>query len=473
MSDPYDALLDANYSAPLFADYAAGMTAKSFATNSAYFQSVAIVVLCLYGTGIISIVLYWTGMLSRCYFLPCRGLPSIPTVRSETGKIVTSPWDSYRWWVEALFYSFAALTVAFSAYTVVGSHIVTRGVNTMVSSVNDFSVLIDEASVDGDRLYDYGVNLTALAHGGEETCVVLAAFKDDIDRSLESYMNTVQNLQDVTNKLDNMVGNIHNFYDYYADGAIFYCVFSVTVVSMIVLALFNRSERYEGMKVALGFNNFLYLIFITLGAVWCVITVVSGDFCKAPSHHIINALPAGGTVNNVTTYYATCYGTSELTVNLNKGVRTVNDFNTYLEIVQIPCFGNPYIEGMQFVVKEINVTLHDMYNITACPPIHNIYENIIYSGVCDDVMNGIFYIWGSQVFCAGLMFVVIVLGSFAYQFYLPVPDNFDSYKKVIPAHDEPGNGLVLQNLVLHRDDHFVSVASAPFEQKDDLEEEDV
>lgn len=246
--------------------------------------------------------------------------------------------------------------------------------------------------------------------------------------SMEAYMDAVDSMQDVGDSLDSMVSVVNGAFEYYANGAIFYALFGCVALGIVLQIVFNASQHYTGMKTILTFNNFFYLLVITLGAVWCISAVLLGDICKAPSTNFVSLAPAGD-ARNVTRYFATCVGTSPLDESIQQGDDELRTFNYYLDLVQeLPGCGNsPEVQEMQDLIVKMNTTLYHLYNITACPGMNSIYNEFVYDGLCDGAAEGMFYIWGSQLLTAMFLLISIIIGTFAYQMYIPPKESVEHY----------------------------------------------
>lgn len=254
-------------------------------------------------------------------------------------------------------------------------------------------------------------------------------------------MAAVGDLQDVSDTLDSIVGNSADLFDYYSNGAVFYTLFGIVDVFIVLQLIFHFTENNAGMKAMVGCNNFMFLFIILFGMIWCTLAIILGDFCQAPSTNFVELIPAGEG-RNVSIYFATCVGTSPLDDSLQSGEDTLNEFNSYLDLVQqLPGCGNSKeVQQMQSTVLQINDTIYDLYNITACSRMNSIYNQFVYSGTCNDVAEGIFYIWGSQLFTAIFMMANFIFSVYAYQFYAPVKESTELYYDGVLGDEEEAEG---------------------------------
>lgn len=427
-----DNLLDANYTASFSVERSSAMTSEDFDTTSDYGMSVAYVVICIYASGIISLLLFWFDMLSRCCIPCCR---CIPKPSAESSNFNSQPgtagavaaWTSYRTALESAFYTSIVSALVFNVFTIVGRNSLTAGLDHIESAVNQFGDIVTDVSEDGDQLLIYGRNLTVLAELASQSCAYATIYGSQLNSSIYSYINSVQDMQETADTLNDAVDGLDKYFNYYADGAVFIGLFGVVSILLIAQGVCHALESNYGMKVILSFNNFTFFTIITAGVAWCTLSVLIGDLCVAPSYNLVHALPEGD-AKNITTYYATCYGTSTVDASLDEGKSSAAQFDFYLGLIlQLPgCMNNPDILAMQDVVGQINGTLFHLYNLTDCGTLQGIYNEIIYTGLCENGAEGLYYIWGSQILVAAMLFISIVLGVLAYQFYLPPKDITDS-----------------------------------------------
>lgn len=456
MDDVIDALLDANYTTSFAVDYSSAMTSKDFDSSADYAYSVAWVVACIYAAGIVALVLFWLGMLSRCCFTCCRCIPSQPSKGDATS------WTDYRIVVESLFYISIVSALACNVYTLIGRSSLTEGVQHMQAAVGRFGGLVTDIGEDGDQLFGYGGNLTVLARSASQSCPYISLYSAQLNSSIRAYMSNVQDLQSTADSLDSMVGGAEGYFAYYAEGAALAALFGFAGLFVCLQAVFHAAESHSGMKAILSCNNLTFLAITTAGAACCALMLLAGDFCVTPSHHLVSLLPAGD-ARNVTTYYATCYGTSTVEVSLDEGRATIAEFNMYLDLVLgLPgCGNNPDLVAMQGVVGQINSTLFDLYNLTECRAVHGIYNEFVYDGLCGKAAEGAFYVWGSQILVAAMLFISMVLGALAYQMYRPPKESAETYYAAVPvaADLEVGEQIPLADAVT--DDRIPATAATP------------
>ncbi|RYH06697.1 hypothetical protein EON65_42565 [archaeon] len=342
------------------------------------------------------------------------------------------PWSDYRTALEVLFYSCFFLLLGFDIYLLIGSSYLSTGVAEIRRAFQGFDHLtVGGLSEQADLLEDYGNDLSTQLWQAKTTCAYLSTQSSELESSLETYQDTVDTFQDMTNVLHTVNRNTLQVLEYYADGAIFYCIFGILVLFPLLLFTAHVLNRQTAAQTALWWSNAVYVLVILFNVLWFFIAMLAGDFCSAPSYNL--ALIIGGKPDydeayvsnhalNVTLHYVTCYGSSYVDEQLAKAYSTLHTFQDDVDAASsIPgCASNSAFTDMQATLDDIEVSLGTVGWVMECSDgeqsIHHVYNRIVYDGFCDKGIEGMFSIWGAHIFCAIFLLGMIIIGR--YTFYL-------------------------------------------------------
>eukprot|EP01031_Cornospumella_fuschlensis_P032212 gene32212-38960_t len=449
MGEVYD-LLDKGYTANYATEHTALLTPQDFELNFDYVVELITVDAAILAAGLAALFLFWFAMLFRCCIPCCRCAPKEKldddSDEEEGTTTLFHPWSDYRAGLEISFYTCFLLLLGFDIYLLIGNSYLSDGIADIRRAFQAFDHLTVGALDDqAELLQDYGDDLAVQLDQAKTTCAYLSTQSASLESSLQTYQDTVDTFLDATSALHDMNRNVLQVLQYYADGAIFYCIFGIIVLFPFLQVMSHALMRQRATQTALWWNNGVYLIVILVNVIWCLFTLLTGDFCTEPSYNL--AVMLGGKPDNndtyvsdralnITLHYATCYGTSYVDEQLNEAYSTLRTFQEDVNAASsLPgCSNNPSFASMQATLLDIDTSLGQVSWLVECSDadqsIHHTYDRIVYSGICDNGIKGLFSIWGSHIFCAIFLLGMIIIGSLLYPHYPPVKDTLEEYAVV-------------------------------------------
>jgi hypothetical protein len=298
-----------------------------------------------------------------------------------------------------------------------GNQSLDTGVKTIKSTVKTVGNLLSGVTDDSGLLIDYGDALLDHYQSAEISCPVpgFTGYSDDITQ----FTDEMDSLRSLSKSVDSKIGLVTDYIDTYA---IFYRNIGLYVIwglAIVCIAFFLIAKCCDSIgftKFSIFFSTVTYLLFLILGVPWLLLTSAGGDLCMAPSYNIVKSIPMES-IKNISLYYATCTGYSQLQSYLDQGAAELSKLNSTFYYAEKACPGNPDVESMQVDLENIQNTYYDVEDLLTCDHIQSLWFDVVNKGFCTELYQGIFYIWGSQLVTSFLLFGLIVLSTFLYQYY--------------------------------------------------------
>lgn len=412
------------------------LTSSDFEATTDYGRSVVTTSVALTIVGIICLLLFACGLFFRCCFSCCRCRPKHPASLPHHDNVdlyfTSFPWNWHRISNAVVFYLLCALTLIFNQFLLVGRVDISKGIETIKGGVHDVFNLVQNVTGEAQTISDYSILLGTEYDQAKISCPLLNGASSDIDSALTDFQDEMQKLNDLVDPLDVNTDIVDNYLDRnYAGGSIFYILWGMGILVVFLFLVFSIGERRDGMRSTVCFGSCVYFVFVVFGCLWMLFTMALGDFCMSPSYNLVRYVPSGDP-QDVAVYYTSCQGENKLQPYLSQGTYYVNYFSEKLNSIPF-CQSDANIQAMKDTVLSVNGSLNIIYDTVDCTNIRGIWRELVNEGTCDELYQGIFYVWGSQLLTSFFLFLLMLVATCTYQFYL-APEK-------LPGFDSPYQGV--------------------------------
>ena len=175
-----------------------------------------------------------------------------------------------------------------------------------------------------------------------------------------------------------------------------------------------------------------------------------GDFCMNPADNIINLLPDGSYIGNITAYYTKCVGENPINDTLADVLKKFTDVNeTFNNITsQSSTFNQSYpdcLPDLNDITSNIKIIIENLDLLgeqIECGPLYSAWNNIVNIGLCSNGFSGLFILWICQFVTSGMLFIVMCIASVMFLQYHPpiaaMEGEAVAYKEAEYLDDAPG-----------------------------------
>lgn len=520
------------YSPSSLAKYAAMLTPNEELTLSeAYLKKVIITVASVLLAGIIAFLLFNCGVLLRCCCrcmrcLPRRPAPNRHSTRRQRSQqpsaapaheLVSSndpdgghiemqavrpaapasapsqapgrtrrpkryPWTCGRYFLYALLAAASLVALATDQFFLVGRESFTKGLDRGMGVVDGVQTLFDSALNETDVLVDYAGDLTTEYDAAETTCPLLtlsSTISSSTQAAIDDFESAMGQIDDLLTPLSDRLDSYQSkAQTYYADGAAFFVIWALVVVTLGISWLFVATEkRRELMSFALCFGNATYLVLVLLQPLLMFLATLLGDLCgddaRSPTETVLTLVPFSGDVLATAQYYATCVASNA------SSVTTVSDYiaEGYGYTAQLTgavqsgltyCPSDAHLTAMLTTLTAMNATLATLTDTVACAPIQQLWFGLVNDAVCTHMFSGVFYVWGACLLTSIFLFGALVLSSLVYQYWLPLA-------QMLPPKQATGfarAGSAGRDADVDADNEFLRMYSGNFSDDEDDDDGD-
>jgi hypothetical protein len=343
------------------------------------------------------------------------------------------------------------LALLFDQLVFIGNINVTKGVQTVQSSIDGLLSIVHKILLESESLYSDGTDLRTSYKTLETTCTIFNASTLYLNTYINKYQTEIISLEKTLKSVSNLLETAETDYlEKYAMNyrtIAIYIIWGLGIFSIFFFLWAKWKSSMKIMKLAIGVSCFVYLLFLLLGIPWVIATSVGGDFCMDPVTNVLNEiLPSSSSSTNnnnddnysgnalnlhdLVFYYSKCEGNSSLSNLITSSYSQITTLNTSLaEITYETCTGSNSTEYNQLLVAEIKANftasilkitistdkINDDY--LACEPLQYILLQFLQTGVCSELYSGFFFIWFSQCITSFWIFSLMLTSAFTYQFY--------------------------------------------------------
>jgi hypothetical protein len=409
---------DDTYSPSQFVTYGHKFTGLDFAVSMEYITRLLYAPIVTFGLGFLAVVFTYFGLLCRCCFDCCRCLPNMDSPHFERDRFCLS----------VFYFVLCILVLIIDQLVFIGNQSVDTGVKTIKSDIKTLGNYLTLVQDDSNSLAGQGGTMLDHYKLAETSCTYASAsYEKDIQSFIDSMNSITKDLGTVTDNVDLITNYIDQYAIFYRNIGL-YVVWGLAIVCVFFFLGSKFCENICITKTSIGISSIVYILFLILGIPWLLIVSFGGDLCMAPSYNIIKNIPID-MVQNISLYYSTCQGTSLLNGYVTSGTSTLETLNkTVTTLLSTGCKQDQNLENIQVDIVNIFATTDDINSLLGCPPIQYLWFDVINKGFCQDLYQGFFYIWGSQLVTSFLLFSLIVISTFLYQYY--------DIGKISPAEDD-------------------------------------
>jgi hypothetical protein len=334
------------------------------------------------------------------------------------------------------------------------------GVNTGTKAFNDvvgiFSTASDTGSEANDALSRCSGALTSFqANCPEAPPADINEAKNEI-QAASSQISTY--LSDVTtweNDLVKWQGDVNTYSGWqfwitlavvvvYLFGAIGLIAMWVTAATTPPVAAHSKKEQKSSscckcncFMVFLKAFNVIVLVFF---AIYMLVAVAGGDLCVSPDTVIQDQL--SGQIQEYTQYYTTCDGPNSLLSAIADAQTDIASVESSLASARsaLPACSNTAAAtaNLDLTSASLNEAVNALVKINStisCSKVNGIYSEVVYSGACNDLLNGSVKLWAGLI-AAALAFAWVLL----FQGLLEPVKNEDEESIVVVADVVPEFG---------------------------------
>lgn len=394
--------------------------------NAPYITQVLFKPAVIFVAGILSFIIISLIVCCRCCFRKCRS-KEIPDIDDENVPIeITKPIKYKRLCLNVFIIFFCILVLVSDMIVYLGNDYLNTGLLSIQEIMNFLIDLTKSMIYQSDDLSGYGDNLETSYSSAKLSCTTGSSELSSLQTSIDTYTTSVNSfsnqLPSLKTALRTVLDNVTNYAIYYRTIGM-YIVWSLAIVSVLLIATCKLFNTSCGMKFALLWSFFSFIIIVILGFIWMFITSLMADFCMTPLKNLILSLPdSNGGVSNIANYYASCGGTNILGDYLNKASNATSILSqTLSSITTVSCPGDVNIQAMKTSLTSMSSTLLTMSNTINCKTINKKFFTIVNENICVNVYDGFLYIWASQLVTSFLLFVLICCVLYSLRYYNSQP----------------------------------------------------
>eukprot|EP01041_Mallomonas_annulata_P000595 gene595-1151_t len=297
-----------------------------------YVQSAATVPIILLVLGFLSLIFVNFGFLFRCCCKCCycvREENDVPPDKTSFTWAQSRLTTRFR--ITIAVYVLAVLIILVDHLVLISNLTdVNNGVDNVKGAVSGMNKLFVRINSNSDKLKSYTDDLSFQL--SSTTC---QSNKTSISANIKLYSDASSSFKSIAKTLVQTTDVITDGIDLYAVTYRTYALFGlygIPIIAAFVFIICQACKTIGGMKFAIFWGEFSFLIILILGTIWFLLTVILSDLCMAPTANILNLAPSG-LATNITTYFTTCQGENHLSILLNsqakKGISNMNNSITY------------------------------------------------------------------------------------------------------------------------------------------------
>ena len=401
------------YTASQMVNYGHYLSNTEFCRSDEYYDKVLVTPIVLCSLLTFMLLCFFGGMFGRMFhdIFKCRP-PREDKDEFHKQKTLNS----------TLFYIACFLVLILDQLVFIGNHQVDVAVRTLDGSSGSMTDITQEMQSGGEDLVDLVSPITAQQEAAAASCATnnsqLLAYLDGNVTQYTTYSNEYTDAIDpVQAFLSDVEGSIEKYGVLYRQSALYFIWALAVLVCFVLLAYKHYRFRY-GMKQGMWFGVCTYMLYVALCLPWTLATSAMADFCQEPSYNAVKSMPTADSLQSIGAYFSTCTGNCTLTLSLQEVRAAVVNLNESVAILlREDCSGNADLLQLQSTLTTAAYSVDSVAATMACAPIQSIWFQFWNEGVCDELYEGAFFIWGSQILTSLFLFVLIVCVSITYQFY--------------------------------------------------------
>lgn len=400
------------YTASAMVNYGHYLSNTEFCRSSSYYDDATVTPIVLVSIYLFMLLCFFGGMFGRMFYEECKCRPP----RDDTAEFEKQKTMNF-----TLFYIMGTLVLILDQLVFVGNERVNQAVTTMEDSTSLVAHTMQELRAEGRFLIYLSANLTEQYDSAVNSCTTTTNALSYIESNISQYESASNVFTDavtpVTNLLTDVDGTIEEYGVIYRSAALYF-IWALAILFSGGLLAWKKLEFRYGMKQMMWFGVCTYTFYVLLSGPWTFTTSLLADLCVSPSYNAVKSMPVDDSLRDIGKYFSTCTGNCTLTVNadlVQLSARHINE--SVVQLLESDCLHNADLERMRDTLDSVRVTLDALYVDLSCPAMQQQWFSFWNDGVCSDLYEGTFYIWGSQLLTSFFLFILIVCVSITYQFY--------------------------------------------------------
>ena len=320
-----------------------------------------------------------------------------------------------------LLFLWFVLTMVMMACSYVGRNEFLAGATDMASAAGDMGDIFSQLST-------HGTTLSTSASSMDETANDITCLVDDIDFSQYTsvFATAVDELGNIWDGLDDKFYRIESLVEdnapTYIDAGVLVTFLLVALVSIIaiiadVCSCCKASFMLYNLASFLGV--LVCLILTILIALELTMSVGIADFCAAgPDLSFKNIatekLNLDGENFDLISYYISCEGANPLFENMNSSIIQLEGLNATVNAALQAGACSPTSDVRSLGSDSVSClrTLDDIQQTIGCTSLNPIYQTLVYGLLCDDVVEGLYWLWTVQGTAAFMLYIGLFLISY-------------------------------------------------------------
>jgi hypothetical protein len=316
--------------------------------------------------------------------------------------------------VAFVLFLFCLLLVSVDQLIIISDQVqLNQGIGQINTAVNNIGNVVTSLKDNGNKLVTIGNDLSL-----QLTTTTCLSAQAQIGTYISSYVSSAKSFQSATSSL-NMISSISGYISLYGiqyRTVILLAIYIIPILTALFFVLFQALEKKIGMRFAIIWGQLSFLLLLVLSAIFLVLTLVSALFCMNPMGNIMSVVPAG-VASNVTSYYTSCTGNNQLFVYTSKATNYAQSINSTLYSLQQVCPTDTPLKNMQQDSITVFNTIKAVENSLACDYLQTQIHDLVEVGYCTNTYNGIGLIWISLITSDFLLFIIMIIASYSYQYY--------------------------------------------------------
>lgn len=400
------------YTASAMVNYGHYLSGTEFCRSEDYYNQASITPIVLVCVYCFMLLCFFGGMFGRMFYEDCKCRPPRDDVE-EFEKQKTMNFT--------LFYIMGILVLILDQLVFIGNVRVDHAVNTMEDSTSSVAYTMRQLRGEGRVLVYFAANFTEQYNEAVNSCNTSSNALMYINSNITQYESASTTFTEAVAPVFNFLTDVDSTIEQYGvlyRSAALYFIWALAVLFSGGLLVWKKFEFTYGMKMAMWFGVCTYTLYALLSGPWTFSTSLLADLCVTPSYNAVKSMPVEDSLRDIGTYFSTCTGNCTLTVNADLARRSAHHINdSVVRLLQSDCPHNEALGRMRGTLESVKVSLDALYVDLDCGPLQSQWFSFWNDGVCRDLYEGTFCIWGSQLLTSFFLFILIVCVSVTYQFY--------------------------------------------------------
>lgn len=342
-------------------------------------------------------------------------------------------------WIFGAYYLTCVLALVFVHLLWMASASFSEAIVSASDALGDLEDLFQELSDDsveaGSAIDDTNAALDNIADDDANVCQPDSTITD----ALDLLDGTVTDLATYTDKLPGyMADGITNVEtgEYWQRLVLFCCYASIMGVLIFYVALAVCQSKC-GLKVAMPLTWVIVLALTVVCGIEMWIVMITCDFCYSPEDSILSSLDSDSTLYQTISDYVTRDANGDACTNsanaeLQKYITDASEefddaMDAFDDSIDACALAGVNTDDLSDAKDDLENAIGDLFDtmddLADCLVIHNLWKDVVEVSLCEHFAEGMFYFWLSKHLTALFLYLLLSLGSVAWQYMDVVPDD--------------------------------------------------